>query len=309
MGGQMKPTLLILAAGMGSRYGGLKQLDGMGPSGETILEYSVYDAIRAGFGKVVFVVRREFHQEFREKVSSRFAKAIQIDFAFQEMDGLPGGFQCPPGRVRPWGTAHAVLSARPVISEPFAVINADDFYGASTFLHLHAFLSEPNVSWPPAFCLVAYELAKTLSDHGSVSRGICSVDAKGFLRSVEERTEITSGEEGPGYPDAVGRRQFLPADAPTSMNCFGFTPLIFDFLENQFCDFLEARVLEEKSEFFLPTAVTTMIKRGQAKVKVLRSSDSWIGVTHADDRPAVGARLRDLIDRKVYPSALWADET
>ncbi|MCC5808519.1 MAG: nucleotidyltransferase [Opitutales bacterium] len=303
----MKPTLLILAAGLGSRYGGLKQIEAMGPSGEALLEYSVHDAVAAGFGKVVFVIRRDFLNDFRERILRRFHGRIPVDYVFQDLTALPTGFQPVAERARPWGTGHAVLIARPVISEPFAVINADDYYGADAFAHLHEFLSRPAHSWPPVFCLVAYELAKTLSEHGAVSRGICEVDRKGFLQSVTERTQVEIAETGPCYYDAVRHAYPMPPDAPTSMNCFGFRPEIFDFLESQFRDFLDASGTDPRAEFYLPAAVGTMIHRNQAKVRVLRTSETWMGVTHPADRDDVVERLRALVKQDRYPQALWND--
>lgn len=303
----MKPTLLILAAGLGSRYGGLKQIEAMGPSGEALLEYSIHDAIAAGFGKVVFVIRRDFLADFRERVLSRFHGRIPVDYVFQELTSLPTGFHAVPERERPWGTGHAVLVARPVISGPFAVINADDYYGPEAFVHLAEFLSRPAHSWPPVFCLIAYELAKTLSKHGAVSRGICEIDRNGFLQSVTERTQVEIAETGPCYYDAVRRAYPMPPDAPASMNCFGFRPEIFDFLESQFRDFLDARGTDPRAEFYLPSAVATMIYRNQAKVRVLRTAEPWMGVTHAADRDEVVERLRALVKRGRYPRALWSD--
>ncbi len=302
----MKPTLLILAAGLGSRYGGLKQLEGVGPSGETLLEYSIYDALQAGFAKAVFVIRREFLADFRIKILQRFRGHVQVDYVFQDLNALPAGFQAMPGRERPWGTGHAVHVARPVVSEPFAVINADDYYGAEAFQALFEFLSQPSHSWPPSFCLVAFELAKTLSAHGTVSRGICEVDKNGWLQEINERTQVEGGASGPRYYDAMRRENPLAEDAPASMNCFGFRPEIFDFLESQFRDFLDQHGSDPRKEFYLPAAVATMIRRNQAKVKVLRSGSEWMGVTHPEDREGVVARLRNLVEQGRYPSDLWA---
>lgn len=303
----MKPTLLILAAGMGSRFGGLKQLEGLGPSGETILEYSVYDALRAGFGKVVFVIRQDFRQAFKERISQKFLSRVPVDHVFQELDDLPEGFVPPPERQKPWGTGHAVLCARRAIEEPFAVINADDFYGRAGFATLADYLSggPTHTPWPAPFALVAYPLGRTVSAHGPVSRGICQVDEDGYLKNVVERPAIESAPDGPYYRDAARRRHTLANDTPTSMNLWGFTPALFDFLENGFKDFLAAKASDPKAEFYLPQAVADMIRRRQAKVRVLRTDAPWMGLTYPQDLPEVRQRLQALIDGREYPRNLW----
>lgn len=290
----MKPTLLVLAAGMGSRYGGLKQLDPVGPAGETLLEYSVYDAMRAGFGKVVFIIRKEFARQFKEQVGSRFAHKIAVDYAFQELDALPKGFQVPEGRIKPWGTGHAVWVARPMVDGPFVVINADDFYGSEAYAAAADFFTGHGRTWPPQFFLAAYPLHTTLSEHGTVSRGVCSVDDDGYLQSVTEHTAIGSLSE-------CG----LAADTPVSMNFFGFTPALFEFLEAQLITFLQEHIREPKAEFYLPRAVATMIARKQAKVRVATAGGRWMGVTYADDKAKVQADLLNMIGCGAYPDNLW----
>ena len=293
------PTLLVLAAGMGSRYGGLKQLDPVGPSGETILDYAVFDAARAGFGRVVFVIRREFEAEFRAKVAAKYAGRIAVDFVFQSLGALPGGFTPPAGREKPWGTGHAVWCARDALSRPFAVVGADDFFGLDAFVKLARFLgSLPATTGPgPApFCMAGYRLDHTLSEHGTVSRGICEVDTTGLLVSITERTAIDPGHIG---------RDGLRGDTIVSMNCFGFTTAFLPSLGVQFAEFLSARGGEPKSEFYLPAAVSHMIALGEATVTVLPTTAEWFGVTHRDDRPRVVAALRALVDRGEYPQRLF----
>lgn len=301
-----KPTLLVLAAGMGSRFGGLKQLEGLGPNGETLLEYAIFDALEAGFGRVVFVLRESFKNEFFERVVARFRGCIEIDHVLQEMDNLPTGISVPEGREKPWGTGHAVLVAKRQIDGPFAAINADDFYGRSAYQQAAEFIRTlPTKHWPVAFGLVAFELAKTLSPHGAVSRGICEIDRKGQLQNVIERPRIRAGENGPEAVEGENRVRALAADTPTSMNFFVFTPDIFGFLDDQFSQFLAAHGHEPGVEFYLPNAVGTMIRRGQATVRVLTTPDSWIGVTYPEDRRSAEAGLRRLHESGVYPPRLW----
>ena len=294
----MAPTLLVLAAGMGSRYGGLKQLDPVGPSGETILDYAVYDAAQAGFRRVVFVIRRDFEQAFREKVAAKYAERIAVDFVFQAIDALPAGFTPPAGREKPWGTGHAVWCARDAIREPFAVVGADDFFGRDAFQQLARFLSAlPAAAQKPApFSMVGYRLDRTLSEHGSVSRGICDVAPDGRLRGIVERTAIDTAQ--------IGRGELTGAET-VSMNCFGFTPALFPALDEQLADFLRTRGNEPKSEFYLPAAVSTMIARREATVQVLPTTGDWFGVTNRDDRPRVVASLAALVHRGEYPARLF----
>ncbi len=292
------PTLLVLAAGMGSRYGGLKQLDPVGPSGETILDYAVYDAIRAGFGRVVFVIRQEFETAFREQVTAKYAGRVVVDFVYQAREALPLGFSVPEGREKPWGTGHAVWCARDAIKGPFAVVGADDFFGRDAFERLAGFLKQAGPSTPgsASFCMVGYRLNRTLSEHGTVSRGICEVDTAGALLSITERTAIDPTQLGTGE---------LSGEEIVSMNCFGFGPEIFTALDTQLTQFLAARGTELKSEFYLPAVVSTMIAEGAAKVQVLPTTGEWFGVTNREDRPKVLAALRSLVDRGEYPEKLF----
>ncbi len=300
----MKPTLLIMAAGMGSRYGGLKQLDGVGPSGETIMDYSVYDALRAGFGKAVFVIGRSFEKEFREKVLSKYENHIRTEVVFQSTEALPEGFTPPAGREKPWGTGHAVLVARNAVREPFAVINADDFYGRDGFRALAEHLSCAEQLGD--YCMVGFRVGNTLSESGSVSRGVCETDGDGFLLSVTERTDIRRLEgRGILYRNENDEYGTLAEDTPVSMNMWGFTPDYFDLSGKLFEEFLRQRGTELKSEFYVPSVVNEAIRTSQARVRVLDTSASWFGVTYAADRPGVVARLRTLVDAGEYPERLW----
>ena len=298
-----KPSLLVLAAGMGSRYGSLKQMDGVGPGGEAILDYSVYDAIRAGFGKVVFVIRCSFEEDFRSVFSAeRFGGRIEVEYVFQELDRLPDGFTVPEGREKPWGTNHAVMMGAGAIDGPFAVINADDFYGRDSFEVLAGYLT--GVSGTGRYCMVAYEVARTLSEHGSVSRGVCGTDAQGNLASLTERTSIER-VDGTIYYAEEGERFPLADDTPVSMNMFGFTPDYFEYSQDEFSRFLRERGGELKSEFYIPSMVNSLIASGKASVRVLRTDSEWFGVTYKEDRPAVERRLQALIDAGEYPERLW----
>ena len=285
----MDLTLVVLAAGMGSRYGGLKQLDPVGPAGEIILDYSVNDALKAGFSGVVFVIRREMLDLFRETVGSRYEGRLQVRYAFQELDPLPEGRVAPVGRTKPWGTGHAVLAAATVVKEPFAVINADDYYGPSAFVKIASFLREAG---PGEYAMVGYLLENTLSEHGSVSRGICQVDEKGYLREITERTAIVRTSDGiiaEGNPP-VG----LTGTEAASMNFWGFTTDLFGNLERFFAEFLEERGDDPKAEFYLPAAVSSLISSGEASVRLLESVDPWFGLTYPEDRPLVAGALSAL---------------
>lgn len=300
----VKPTLLVLAAGMGSRYGSLKQMDGVGPSGEAIIDYSIYDAIRAGFGKVVFVIRHSFEKDFREIFRpERFGGKIDVDFVFQELDYLPEGFTVPEGRVKPWGTNHAVLMARDVIDTPFAVINSDDFYGADAYMTIGKYLSALADS-RNSYCMVGYQLKNTLSENGSVSRGVCSVDGYGFLTSMVERTSIERVADKVVYTEEGVRHQ-LDENVPVSMNLFGFTPDYFEYSADYFKIFLTQNMANLKSEFYIPTMVNKLIKDGTAKLKVLSSTARWFGVTYKEDRPMVVERIKQLVREGIYPESLW----
>lgn len=282
----MELTLVVLAAGMGSRYGGLKQLDPVGPSGEIILDYSVTDAMAAGFGKVVFVIRHEMLEQFRDAVGSRYEGKIAVDYAFQELEPLPGGRVSPVGRTKPWGTGHAVLAAASVVRGPFAVINADDYYGPSGFADLAGFLSAAEQG---AYAMVGYRLDRTLSENGTVSRGICRADADGFLIDITERTAILRTGEvivAQGDPPVP-----LTGEEPTSMNFWGFTPGLFGNLGRLFEEFLEEHVEDPKAEFYLPAAVSALIASGEVTVKLLRSEDPWYGLTYPEDKVQVAKAL------------------
>jgi hypothetical protein len=300
----MKPTLLVLAAGMGSRYGGLKQIDPMGPAGETLLDYSVFDALRAGFGRAVFVIRPDFEAAFRERVLPRFADRIETALAFQTLDRLPAGFSVPPGREKPWGTTHAILCARDVVGEPFAMINADDFYGRDSFAVLGRRLATlANDS--TAYCMVGFTLAGTLSDHGTVARGVCRTDDRGFLADIQELTGV--GREAGGGIRGTGRDGpvELTGDEPVSMNMWGFTPQIFPQLEDDFRAFLAAHGTELKSECYIPLSLGGLVHSGQATCEVLPTTSTWFGATYADDKAAVQSSLRQLVAAGEYPASLW----
>ncbi len=296
------PTLLVMAAGMGSRYGGLKQIDPVGPSGETIIDYSIYDALRAGFGKLVFVIRKDIEQAFKETVGARFEKHARVEYVFQELDDLPAGFTVPEGRSKPWGTTQAVLMAADVIHEPFAVINADDFYGAESY----RVLSEHLQSGSPDYSMVGFILRNTLSDFGSVARGVCRVDSDGYLVTVEELTSIVREGEHARNTDPSGKETHLTGEEAVSMNMWGFTPAIFTQLRDVFHQFLERSGKELKTESYIPTAVNELVAAGKARVKVLRSSDSWFGVTYREDRPRVVDSIGRLVSAGRYSAQLWS---
>ena len=302
----MKPTLLVLAAGMGSRYGSLKQMDGIGPHGEAIIDYSIYDAIRAGFGRVVFVIRHSFEKEFREVFSpERFGGRIAVDYVFQELDKLPEGFSVPEGRVKPWGTNHALLmGAETIREEPFAVINADDLYGAEAYRTIGDYLVSL-AGGRNKYCMVGYRLENTLSDFGSVSRGICATDAEGNLTDVVERTYIVREGDRILYRDERENLVPISGDSLVSMNMFGFTPDYFRYSADYFPEFLREKTDNPKAEFFIPLMVNRLISSGKASMRVLSSEAKWFGVTYKEDRPAVVEKLRALIAADVYPENLW----
>lgn len=301
----MKPTLFILAAGMGSRYGGLKQLDGVGPAGETIMDYSVFDAIRAGFGKIVFVIRHDFEEDFRSKIISKYENHIPVDVCFQSIDALPDGFKAPEGRVKPWGTNHAVLMGKDVINEPFAVINADDFYGRDAFAVLAKALDNMKEE-SNNYCMVGYSVGNTLSESGTVSRGVCSSDKDGYLTSVVERTAIERKNGKIVFIDEDGEQQTLEEDTPVSMNMWGFTPDYFLHSEEYFISFLKENAENIKSEFYIPTMVNHLITNSISKVRLLHTTSSWFGVTYAADRNSVVAKLQELTNSGEYPSPLFS---
>jgi len=293
----MHPTLLVLAAGMGSRYGGLKQVDPVGPSGESVLDYAVYDAIRAGFGRVVFVIRRDFEELFRNLIGSKYSGRIDVDYVFQSIEELPEGFTTPDSREKPWGTGHAVWCARNAIKESFAVINADDFYGADSFAQLGQFLSQTKAGPLANFAMVGFRLANTLSENGAVSRGVCATNTQGHLEKITEQTGIESTEVGAG--------KSYSGEEIVSMNCWGFTKEIFAGLDQQLREFLASHGEEAKSEFYLPAAVSNMITRQEANVSLLHTESAWFGVTYREDKPHVVAAISDLVAKNIYPQKLF----
>jgi len=297
-----KPTLLVLAAGIGSRYGGLKQIAPVGPQGEIIIDYSIFDAIRAGFDKVVFVIRRDIEADFKQAVGRRFEGVIAVDYAFQERDDLPAGYAVPADRTKPWGTAHAILAARHCIDEPFAVINADDFYGAEGYRLLHGFLAGSAIGNPPDWALVGFVLRNTLSDHGSVARGVCRCADDGMLETVTERLAIE--RDGTAAIDQPTGTRFS-GDERVSMNMWGFTPDVFDILSKGFATFLAAGIGNPKAEYQIPVVVDGEIRAGRRRVKVLTTSDTWCGVTYTADKPQVTAHIAALVRSGRYPSPLW----
>jgi dTDP-glucose pyrophosphorylase len=300
----MKPTIVILAAGIGSRYGSLKQIDQVGPSGETIIDYSVYDALRAGFGKVIFVMRKSIEEEFKEALLRRWEKRADVDYVFQQLEDIPVGFRVPADRLKPWGTSHAVLVAEPKVNRPFAVINADDFYGAGAFKVMADFLlntrSEEN-----AYSLVGYDLSSTLSEHGSVARGVCQADDLGMLLDIVERVHIEKTPSGIFFKDEQGQWASLRGDEIVSMNFWGFTPTFFRFAKREFENFLRENLRNPKAELYIPFVINKLVKNGQATVKVLETCEKWFGVTYREDKSRVKEELAKLVARGVYPKTLW----
>ncbi|OAV75422.1 hypothetical protein Barb7_00965 [Bacteroidales bacterium Barb7] len=300
----MKPALLVLAAGMGSRYGGLKQLDGLGPNGETIMDYSIYDALRGGFGKLVFVIREHFEKDFREKIISKYENHIPVELVFQELDKLPAGFAVPEGREKPWGTNHAVLMGKDVIKEPFAAINADDFYGRDSFAVLGRQLLQM-AGKRNDYCMIGYHVGNTLSESGSVARGVCETNAEGFLTDVVERIAVERIDGEIRFMDENGQKVVLNENTPVSMNMWGFTPDYFAYSEDFFADFLRRNTGNLKSEYFIPLAVNNLIKKGIAKVKVLDTASKWFGVTYVADRQDVVNKIQALVNAGEYPDRLF----
>ena len=301
----MGMTLVVLAAGIGSRYGGLKQIEAVGSNGEIVIEYSVYDAIRAGFDRAVCVIRRDIEADFRSLVSARFEKHIPVDFVFQDMADIPDGFSVPVDRKKPWGTGHAVLACRDVVKEPFAVINADDFYGRRSYESLGAFLKgvKPESG---DYSMVGFTLRNTLSEHGHVARGVCEVDARGLMTHVVERTNIEKVGTGARYADGHGGWTSLTGNEVVSMNMWGMTPSLFGHLQREFPLFLGKQAAHPKAEFFLPTVVDGLVGAGMASVKVLSTPEHWFGVTYPQDKAVVVEGIRQLVDKGVYPEKLWA---
>lgn len=300
----MQPTLVILAAGMASRYGSMKQTQSFGPSGETIMDYSIYDAIRAGFKKVVFIIREDFAEPFKQMIEPKLKGKIETDYVFQKLESFTEGRQIPAERTKPWGTAHAVLCCKGKVNENFAVINADDFYGADAFKKAYDFLTQECND--QTYCIVGYELKRTLSENGSVSRGVCEVDADNNLVSIAERTKIYRDEQGKiTYEDEAGKHE-VSEESKVSMNFWGFAPNVFDVMEKQFNEFLDNNIENPKSEFFIPIVADEFIRSGQGVIKVIPTSSDWFGVTYKEDAPSVQASLDRLVDEGAYPNNLWA---
>ena len=299
----MKPTLVLLAAGMGSRYGGLKQLDPMGPNGETLMDYSVFDALRANFGKVVFIIRKDIEEAFKKQIGSKYEKFVPVEYAFQDLNDLPGGFKAPEGRVKPWGTGHAIYAARNVVKGPFVVINADDFYGQDGYQKLADFLCSSKNN---EFAMCGFKMKNTASENGSVSRGLCTTNADGNLVDVVEHTKIVK-ENGKYISNLEdGSCVEIPGDAIVSMNMWGFQDTLFDYLEELFTEFLKEKGTELKSEFYIPFVVDSLVKAGRCTTKVLVSESAWFGVTYPEDKPLVQASLLKLIGEGTYPEKLFS---
>jgi NDP-sugar pyrophosphorylase family protein len=299
----MKPTLLILAAGLGSRYGGVKQMDKLGPSGESIIDYSIYDAIRAGFGKVVFVINKKIEKDFKEVFEPKLNGKIKTEYVLQEIDKLPIGFKAPEGRTKPWGTAHAILAAKDVINEPFAMINADDFYGKDSYKAVVDFFA--NNQKETSFCMVGFQLGKTISESGTVSRGVCSIDGDSYLTEVVEHTKIQKSGNVIEFINDNNEVKPLEKETVVSMNFWGFTPLLFNFIYDGFKNFLKDNINNPTSEYYIPTVVSDLINSNEATVRVLESADQWFGVTYQEDRSNVLESLNQLIKDGVYPSNIW----
>lgn len=297
-----QPTLLILAAGMASRYGSMKQIQGFGPAGETIMDYSIYDAIRAGFKKVVFIIRKEFAGDFKEIFEPKLKGKVSVDYVYQDLHAFTDGYQVPADRTKPWGTAHAVLCAKAAINEPFAVINADDFYGRDAFEKAYQFLTED--SSEKVYSIIGYDLLKTLSDNGTVNRGVCQVDAKGNLTSIAERLNIAE-KDGKILCDDTMEPKELPVKSSVSMNFWCFSPSIFPYSEKLFHDFLAKNLSNPKSEFFIPIVADEFIHQGAGIIKVIPTSSQWFGVTYKEDAPEVKASLDALVAAGEYPNKLW----
>lgn len=318
-----KPALIIMAAGIGSRYGGLKQIDPIGPNGELIIDYSIYDALRAGFGKLVFVLKKDIEEAFRERIGKRIEKLVDTDYVFQSLEDVPKGFSVPPERKKPWGTGHAVLSCRKVVNTPFAVINADDFYGRDSFNKLYGFLKDAEDKGGKGieskdrkgveeeggvynFCMVGFLLENTLTEHGHVARGVCAVDSGGYLVDVHERTKIQKFGKAIKYAEDDGNWVTIPSGSIASLNTWGFTPGMFGELEARFPEFLQLNASNIiKAEYFLPEVVGALLADNKAKVKVLTSDERWYGVTYQEDKPLVKQAINKLVGKGIYPEKLW----
>ena len=299
----MKPSLLVLAAGMGTRYGGDKQLDKVGPTGQTIIDYSIYDAARAGFGKIIFIIRRDIEEQFKTSFMKPLEGKVNIDYVFQDLDDLPGNYKPSPERAKPWGTSHAILVARNRINEPFGVINSDDYYGVSSFQILHDFLV--NDKNDQNYCIVGYKMGNTLSDHGHVNRGVCQVDDNGNLVHIVETREIVKRPDGIFTPGEKGREIEFTGDEIVSMNLFGFKPSCFRYLEEEFINFIERSAGDTGAELDIPTSLDVYVKKGEINLQVLMTEERWFGVTYREDRPFVVSSLQDKVDQGIYPEKLW----
>jgi len=301
----MKLVLVVMAAGMGSRYGGLKQIDSIGPNNESIMDYSVYDAARTGFSKVIFIIRRDIENEFKSVISSKYKNIIPVEYAFQEITSLPLGYSCPTDRKKPWGTGHAVLMAKDIVKETFAAINADDFYGRKAFELIFNYLSSAKDEKYLDYSMVGFLLKNTLSEHGYVSRGVCRCDVSGMLENVVEILHIERDNGRAKYLDGNGNYKKLTGSEIVSMNMWGFTPSIFMHLEKMFIEFLENNISDVKAEFYIPSVVDSLIKNRKAKVKVLKTSEHWFGITYKEDKPNVVLAVRKLIEKGFYPEKLF----
>lgn len=297
-------TLVVLAAGIGSRYGGLKQVDPIGPAGEIVVDYSVFDALRAGFDEIVFVIRPEIEKDFRDSIGKRVEPRVSVRYVHQKLDALPAGVAVPPGRTKPWGTGHAILACRDLVRTPFGVVNADDLYGRRSYAELGAFLRSVHPG-DDRYGMVAFTLRNTLSEHGTVARGICDVGPGGLLRGVVERTKIEQAPEGATMRLESGELLRFTGEEPASMNMWGFTPALFAHLERQFGEFLAKTGSDAKSEFFIPSVVDRLIREKRATVRVMHTPEKWFGVTYPQDKPTVVAAIRELARQGVYPSPLW----
>ncbi len=300
----MKPSLLVLAAGMGTRYGGNKQLDEVGPSGETIIDYSIYDAIRAGFGKIIFVIRKDIEEQVKERFVERLQGRIDVDYVFQDLHDIPAGIKVSPERQKPWGTSHAILVARDKIKEPFGVINADDYYGVDSFNILMDFLV--NDTSPNNFCIVGYKLGNTLSEHGHVNRGVCQAGADGFLSKIVETRQIEKTKNGAMAPGPDGNQLLFTGNEIVSMNLWGFKPTCFGFLEKEFRNFINERGMDPKSELDIPTSVDKFVKSGEITIKILMTNERWFGVTYREDKPFVVESLKQMIRKGIYPARIYS---
>jgi hypothetical protein len=300
----MKPTLLVLAAGMGTRYGGNKQLDEVGPSGETIIDYSIYDAIRAGFGKIVFVIRRDIEEQVKERFVERLRDKIIVDYVFQEITNLPEGVKVAPDRSKPWGTSHAILVTEKKIKEPFGVINADDYYGVESFKILYDFLV--NDKDPNCYSIVGYKLGNTLSDHGHVNRGVCKVGPDGLLQGIVETRQIEKTYDGAKAPAHDGKELHFTGNEVVSMNLWGFKPSCYHFLGTEFRDFINKHGMDLKSELDIPTSVDKFVKSGDIKIKILATNERWFGVTYREDKPFVVENIKKMIRKGIYPARIYS---